>query len=140
MSFEQIIFFMIFLMNISHIFSNDFIPMEDSLFAREENALKRYFGFGLSYGLGSNPYYDQQWMDQLGLSFRWGIFTRKVTGVYSFFGDIGINYTQSFGKAYTVQIIDYLSVSHNLEGRLKRGTILNEAKHSDHCPVLLEIE
>lgn len=35
--------------------------------------------------------------------------------------------------------IDYLLVSHLLENRLKRAVILPEAKHSDHCPVLVEI-
>ncbi|MAY83929.1 MAG: exodeoxyribonuclease III [Flavobacteriales bacterium] len=36
--------------------------------------------------------------------------------------------------------IDYNMVSEPMEDRLKRATILSEAKHSDHCPVLLEIE
>lgn len=35
--------------------------------------------------------------------------------------------------------IDYHTVSLNLKNRLKRAIILPEAKHSDHCPVLLEI-
>lgn len=36
--------------------------------------------------------------------------------------------------------IDYNMVSIPLEPRLKRAVILPEAKHSDHCPVLVEIE
>lgn len=36
--------------------------------------------------------------------------------------------------------IDYNMVSKTLEKSLKRATILSEAKHSDHCPVLVEIE
>jgi len=36
--------------------------------------------------------------------------------------------------------IDYNMVSLPLESRLKRSVILSEAKHSDHCPVLLEID
>lgn len=36
--------------------------------------------------------------------------------------------------------IDYNLVSSSLEKRMKRAAILAEAKHSDHCPVLLEIE
>lgn len=36
--------------------------------------------------------------------------------------------------------IDYLLTTDNLKPRLKRAAILPEAKHSDHCPVLLEIE
>lgn len=36
--------------------------------------------------------------------------------------------------------IDYNLVSNNLENRLKRSVIMSEAKHSDHCPVLLEID
>ncbi|MDX2172430.1 MAG: exodeoxyribonuclease III [Bacteroidota bacterium] len=36
--------------------------------------------------------------------------------------------------------IDYNMVSKNIQNRLKRAVILPEAKHSDHCPVLLEIE
>jgi len=36
--------------------------------------------------------------------------------------------------------IDYNMVSLPLENRLKRSVILPEAKHSDHCPVLLEID
>ncbi|MEL6306361.1 MAG: exodeoxyribonuclease III [Bacteroidota bacterium] len=36
--------------------------------------------------------------------------------------------------------LDYGMVSETLKERLKRSVILNEAKHSDHCPILLEIE
>lgn len=36
--------------------------------------------------------------------------------------------------------IDYHMISKSLEKRLKRAAILSEAKHSDHCPILLEIE
>ncbi|HEY8401575.1 MAG TPA: exodeoxyribonuclease III [Cytophagaceae bacterium] len=35
--------------------------------------------------------------------------------------------------------IDYHAVAEPLKERLKRAVILSEAKHSDHCPVLLEI-
>lgn len=36
--------------------------------------------------------------------------------------------------------IDYNLVSSNLQAQMKRAAILAEAKHSDHCPVLLEID
>lgn len=36
--------------------------------------------------------------------------------------------------------IDYHMVTRSLEKRLKRAAILSLARHSDHCPVLLEIE
>lgn len=36
--------------------------------------------------------------------------------------------------------IDYNMVSHSLEKKLKRSMILPQAKHSDHCPVVLELE
>ncbi|SCY23128.1 exodeoxyribonuclease III [Flavobacterium caeni] len=36
--------------------------------------------------------------------------------------------------------IDYILVSKPLENRLKRAVILPEAKHSDHCPILAEID
>ncbi len=36
--------------------------------------------------------------------------------------------------------IDYLLVSENLLSKLLRAAILPEAKHSDHCPVLIEID
>lgn len=36
--------------------------------------------------------------------------------------------------------IDYHLITQNLEKRLKRALILNEAKHSDHCPILVEVE
>ncbi|WP_372474163.1 exodeoxyribonuclease III [Capnocytophaga sp. ARDL2] len=36
--------------------------------------------------------------------------------------------------------IDYLLAEKNLEERIKRAYILPEAKHSDHCPVVIEIE
>lgn len=36
--------------------------------------------------------------------------------------------------------IDYNLVSETMRARLKRAVILPEAKHSDHCPVLVEIE
>lgn len=35
--------------------------------------------------------------------------------------------------------IDYNMVDKALENRLKRAAILSEAKHSDHCPILVEI-
>ncbi|MBP1840267.1 exodeoxyribonuclease III [Formosa algae] len=35
--------------------------------------------------------------------------------------------------------IDYCLVANPLEERLKRAVILPEAKHSDHCPILVEI-
>lgn len=36
--------------------------------------------------------------------------------------------------------IDYNMVTEGLKPRLKRSVILPEAKHSDHCPVLVEID
>ena len=36
--------------------------------------------------------------------------------------------------------IDYHLVTEPLKERLRRAVILPEAKHSDHCPVLLELE
>lgn len=36
--------------------------------------------------------------------------------------------------------LDYGMVANPLEDRLKRSVILSEAKHSDHCPILLEVE
>ena len=35
--------------------------------------------------------------------------------------------------------IDYNMISENLVSKLKRSAILSEARHSDHCPVLVEI-
>ncbi len=36
--------------------------------------------------------------------------------------------------------LDYGMVSETLENRLKRAVILSEAKHSDHCPILIELD
>ena len=36
--------------------------------------------------------------------------------------------------------IDYNMVANSMKDRLKRSAILPEARHSDHCPVLLEFE
>lgn len=36
--------------------------------------------------------------------------------------------------------LDYGMVSSSLKDRLKRSVILSDAKHSDHCPILLEVE
>lgn len=36
--------------------------------------------------------------------------------------------------------IDYNMVTQNLEKNLRRSVILNQAMHSDHCPVMLEID
>jgi len=36
--------------------------------------------------------------------------------------------------------LDYLLITQDLKPRLKRALILQEAKHSDHCPVLLELD
>lgn len=35
--------------------------------------------------------------------------------------------------------IDYLLASQSMESRLNRAAILSQAKHSDHCPVLVEL-
>ena len=35
--------------------------------------------------------------------------------------------------------IDYCLVSEPLKSKIQRALILPEAKHSDHCPVLVEI-
>lgn len=36
--------------------------------------------------------------------------------------------------------IDYAMISNNLSDRLHRAVILPDAKHSDHCPVLIEMQ
>jgi exodeoxyribonuclease-3 len=36
--------------------------------------------------------------------------------------------------------IDYCLVSESLKQKLKRAVILPEARHSDHCPILVELE
>jgi len=36
--------------------------------------------------------------------------------------------------------IDYLLATENLKERIKRAYILPEAKHSDHCPIVIEID
>ena len=36
--------------------------------------------------------------------------------------------------------IDYHMATANLEKHLKRAAIFPEAKHSDHCPILLEVD
>tara|TARA_B100000965_G_C19488462_1_gene711880 strand:+ start:171 stop:938 length:768 start_codon:yes stop_codon:yes gene_type:complete len=36
--------------------------------------------------------------------------------------------------------IDYHMVTENMADKLSRAAILSEAKHSDHCPILVEIE
>jgi len=36
--------------------------------------------------------------------------------------------------------IDYHMVSESIQSRMSRAAILAEAKHSDHCPILLEID
>ncbi|MGB0593135.1 MAG: exodeoxyribonuclease III, partial [Flavobacteriales bacterium] len=35
--------------------------------------------------------------------------------------------------------IDYLLATQSMESRLNRAAILSQAKHSDHCPVLVEL-
>ena len=36
--------------------------------------------------------------------------------------------------------LDYAMVNESLRDRLQRSVILSEAKHSDHCPILLEVD
>ena len=36
--------------------------------------------------------------------------------------------------------LDYAMVSNSLKDRLKRAVILSEVKHSDHCPILIELD
>ena len=55
------------------------------------------------------------------------------------------NYTwwSNRGNAWNNNVgwrIDYQMISNSLLSKLKRSQILSSAVHSDHCPVLLEIE
>jgi len=36
--------------------------------------------------------------------------------------------------------IDYIMVSQSLENKMKNASILSEIIHSDHCPILVEIQ
>ncbi|MFD0863356.1 exodeoxyribonuclease III [Sungkyunkwania multivorans] len=36
--------------------------------------------------------------------------------------------------------LDYAMVADSLQEKLKRGVILSEAKHSDHCPIMVELD
>jgi exodeoxyribonuclease-3 len=36
--------------------------------------------------------------------------------------------------------LDYAMVSENLKSKIKRALILTEAKHSDHCPIVVELD
>ncbi len=36
--------------------------------------------------------------------------------------------------------LDYAMVAESLQDRLKRSVILTEAKHSDHCPIMIEVD
>ncbi|MEP0302056.1 MAG: exodeoxyribonuclease III, partial [Maribacter dokdonensis] len=36
--------------------------------------------------------------------------------------------------------LDYAMVASTLKERLLRSVILSEAKHSDHCPILIELD
>lgn len=36
--------------------------------------------------------------------------------------------------------IDYIGISENLKSRLKNAVIMPEAMHSDHCPMIIELE
>lgn len=36
--------------------------------------------------------------------------------------------------------IDYIGISENLKSRLKNAVIMPEAMHSDHCPMVIELE
>jgi len=36
--------------------------------------------------------------------------------------------------------LDYGMVARPLEDKLKRAVILSEAKHSDHCPIVVELD
>ena len=36
--------------------------------------------------------------------------------------------------------LDYAMVASTLKGRLSRSVILSGAKHSDHCPILIELD
>ena len=64
---------------------------------------------------------------------------------FRFFNDTPCNYTwwsyranaRANNKGWR---IDYHLVAKAMEHRLKRALILPEAKHSDHCPIVLEIE
>jgi exodeoxyribonuclease-3 len=36
--------------------------------------------------------------------------------------------------------IDYVCISEHLNSKLKRSVILPDARHSDHCPVMVDLE
>ena len=66
-------------------------------------------------------------------SFR---FLNKEPGNYSWW-TVRVKTARSDNKGWR---IDYCLVSEPLKDRIKRALILPEAKHSDHCPVLVDIE
>ena len=66
-------------------------------------------------------------------SFR---FLNKEPGNYSWW-TVRVKTARTDNKGWR---IDYCLVSEPLRGRIKKALILPEAKHSDHCPVLVDIE
>ncbi len=60
----------------------------------------------------------------------------KEPGNYSWW-TVRVKTARSDNKGWR---IDYCLVSEPLRDRIKRALILPEAKHSDHCPVLVDIE
>lgn len=60
----------------------------------------------------------------------------KEPGNYSWW-TVRVKTARSDNKGWR---IDYCLVSEPLKDRIKRALILPEAKHSDHCPVLVDIE
>ena len=80
---------------------------------------------------------ERDWMEKL--------FTTGFIDTFRHFNTEPHNYTWWSYRARAREKnlgwrIDYWAATNELKDRLIRSTILSEAKHSDHCPILVEIE
>jgi len=81
---------------------------------------------------------ERAWMDKF--------FTNKFVDTFRVFNTDPHHYTWWSARFPTVRAqnkgwrIDYINVSDALKGNLKSAMILPQVKHSDHCPVFLELK
>ena len=65
---------------------------------------------------------------------------RSLGITYKELEDLGVNFRSNCDTEILIESISYWGIEKTLKNKIKRAVILPEAKHSDHCPALLELD
>lgn len=111
------------------IICGDFNICHQSIDIHNPEGLKNVSGF-----LPMEREWMSQFIDECGLLDSFRVFNNEPDN-YTWW-----SYRQNSRARNKGWRLDYHFVADTLKNRLKRAVILNEAVHSDHCPVMIELE